>query len=112
MTVPRKRPLECPIEQCVGVLSGRWKTMILWQLLEAPQRYSALEAAIGGVPQRALTQALRELADDGVIMRRTDGWALTPLGEAMRPALLAMFDWGTRHIAERGTDAPDRLAMA
>ena len=101
MTVPRKRPLECPIEQCIAVVSGRWKAMILWRLFVEPQRYSALEALLPGVPQRGLSQALNELATDLVIAREGDVWALTRLGEAMRPALSAMFSWGSLHQAAR-----------
>lgn len=97
MTVPRKRPSDCPIEQSIGVLSGRWKAMILWRLFVEPQRYSALETLIPAVSQRALSQALSELAQDGVIQRGDDVWALTPLGEAMRPALSALFAWGSLH---------------
>lgn len=97
VTVPRKRPLECPIERTIGVLSGRWKAMILWRLFVEPQRYSRLEALIPGLSQRALSQALAELAEDGVIARQGDLWALTALGEAMRPALSALFAWGSLH---------------
>jgi DNA-binding HxlR family transcriptional regulator len=97
VTVPRKRPPDCPIENCIAVLSGRWKAMILWRLFIEPQRYSSIEALIPGISQRALSQALSELTQDGVIKREADLWALTPLGEAMRPALSAMFAWGSLH---------------
>ncbi|MBC7773743.1 MAG: helix-turn-helix transcriptional regulator [Pyrinomonadaceae bacterium] len=97
MTVPRKRPLECPIEQCIAVLSGRWKAMILWRLFVEPLNYTALHAQMTGLSQRALSQALLELAQDGIIARTDDVWALTPLGEAIRPALSAMFAWGSLH---------------
>jgi DNA-binding HxlR family transcriptional regulator len=106
MTVPRKQPPNCPIEQCIAVLSGRWKAMILWRLFVEPQRYSSLEALIPGIPQRALSQALSELAQDGVIKREVDIWALTPLGEAMRPALSAMFAWGSLHQSAQAVVAP------
>jgi DNA-binding HxlR family transcriptional regulator len=97
VTVPRKQPLDCPIEQCIAVLSGRWKAMILWRLFVEPRRYSAIEALIPGISQRALSQALSDLAQEGVISRENDLWALTALGEAMRPALSAMFAWGSLH---------------
>jgi len=97
VTVPRKRPSACPIEQCIAVVSGRWKAMILWRLFVEPRRYSVIEALIPGISQRALSQALSELAADGVICRSGDLWALTALGEAMRPALSAMFAWGSLH---------------
>jgi len=69
--------------------------MILWRLFIQPQRYSALSSLLPGVSQRALSQALAELAADQVIARDGELWALTPLGEAMRPALSAMFSWGS-----------------
>lgn len=114
MTVPRKRPLACPIEECISVVSGRWKAMILWRLFIEPQRYSALESLVPGISQRALSQALAELAADLVIVRHGEMWALTPLGEAMRPALSAMFSWGSFHqdaVAEGTASAPARLSV-
>lgn len=94
MTVKRKRPPECPIERFIAVISGRWKAMILWRLFVEPQRYSSLTAMVDGVSERALSQALAELAQDRIIRRDQNTWTLTPLGEAMRPALSAMFAWG------------------
>lgn len=80
--------------------------MILWRLFVEPQRYSMLERQLAGVSQRALSQALAELAADGLIARQDDAWALTRLGEAFRPALSAMFAWGSLHeSASRMTEA-------
>jgi DNA-binding HxlR family transcriptional regulator len=94
VTVPRKREPDCPIEKFIAVISGRWKAMILWRLLENPQRYSDLMTAIEKIPERALTNALAELREDGLVDRNDANWHLTPSGAAMRGALLAMYDWG------------------
>lgn len=112
MTVPRKTPPECPIERCISVLAGRWKAQIVWRLFVEPQRYSALERQIPQLSQRALSQALAELADDGVIAKRGDAWALTPLGEAMRPALAAMFAWGSLHGEASEPEAAPHIVRA
>lgn len=101
MTVPRKRNPECPIERTISVLAGRWKARIVWRLFVEPQRYSTLEREIPALSQRALSQALAELSKEGVILKQEEFWALTPLGEAMRPALAAMFAWGTLHREAR-----------
>jgi DNA-binding HxlR family transcriptional regulator len=77
--------------------------MILWHLFVEPLRYSTLEGRLAGVSQRALSQALAELAADRVIVRTADVWALTPLGEAMRPALTAML---ARAVATCSAVAP------
>jgi DNA-binding HxlR family transcriptional regulator len=97
MTVPRKRWPECPIERFIAVTSGRWKAMVLWRLIPTPLRYTELRASIGSVSERALSQALGELAADGVIVKQHDNWRLTEFGLAMSPALRAMFAWGEQH---------------
>lgn len=71
--------------------------MILWHLFERPRRYTDLARAIPAVTQRALTQALRELAHDGVVRREGERWAVTALGHELRPALAAMMAWGEAH---------------
>ena len=69
--------------------------MILWRLLIEPQRYSSLQKLVPSISQRVLSQALAELAEDGVISKTGDEWALTTIGEALRPALSAMLSWGS-----------------
>jgi DNA-binding HxlR family transcriptional regulator len=112
VTVSRKRPSECPVERFVSVVSGRWKVMILWRLFLEKRRYSVLAAEVPGVSQRALSQALAELCADGVIRRDGDGWMLTPLGEAMLPALSAMLSWGEMDRAARATAQSDPRRQA
>jgi len=73
--------------------------MVVWRLLEAPRRYRDLEALLDGVTQRVLTQALRELKEDGVILKSNGYWSLTESGENLATAMRGMFDWGTAHAA-------------
>jgi DNA-binding HxlR family transcriptional regulator len=94
MPISRKRWPDCPIERVLAVVSGRWKTMIVWRLLERPQRYAGLRDAIGDMSERVLTQALAELEEDGIVCREDGLWRLTPAGDALRPILEAMFAWG------------------
>jgi len=113
MPPPRKTPPACPIERCISVLAGRWKAMILWRLREGPWRYRDLADALRPqVTERALTQALRELAENGVVARDVNGWSLTPSGDALLPALNAMFVWGERDAALIRPTPPTASAAA
>lgn len=99
----RSRNPNCPVEITLDVISGRWKTVILYHLFDGTKRFSELRRAMSGVTQKMLTQQLRELEADGVVHRmvypqvppRVE-YSLTPLGVSLRPVVDAMCRWGTR----------------
>jgi DNA-binding HxlR family transcriptional regulator len=103
----------CPIEVSLRVIGGMWKIVIIRELSQGTRRYSQLHRALAGVTHKMLTQQLRELERDGVVVRtvypevppRVE-YSLTPLGRRVRPLLLAMKAWGEQVIArarEAGT---------
>lgn len=95
MTVPRKTLPECPIECCIAAISGRWKAMVIWHLLDQPLRYSELLRRIPELTERVLSQVLKELENDGIVKQlQQKDWHLTTLGKALEPSLRAMFEWG------------------
>jgi DNA-binding HxlR family transcriptional regulator len=57
------------IDATLSVLGGKWKMLILWQLLRRPCRFNELRRAITGVSQHMLTVQLRDLESQGVITR-------------------------------------------
>lgn len=104
MAIPRKQLSQCPIERCVSVLGGRWKTMILYQLVQQPRGFGELRRLLVDCPERVLTRQLRELERDCVIERRSLGgkppkveYALSPLGQGLRPVFDALWGWGESH---------------
>ncbi|UFP93932.1 winged helix-turn-helix transcriptional regulator [Gloeobacter morelensis] len=95
MTVPRKTLPQCPVECCIAAISGRWKAMIIWRLLERPLRYSEMSQRIPEMTERVLSQVLKELENDGIVERSSQkAWQLTALGQALKPSLNSMFTWG------------------
>ena len=91
----------CPATRTIGVIGGRWKLIILWRLLDRVQRYSDLQRSLPGVTPKMLTQQLRELEEDGIVHREVYRqvppkveYSLTPLGESLRPIILAIHEWG------------------
>lgn len=100
MPVSRKS-VSCHVEATLRVLGGRWKVLVLQQLLASPMRFNALHRALTGVSHRTLTKQLRELEADGIIRRKVHAqvpprvdYSLTRLGESLRPVLSSMERWG------------------
>ncbi len=94
-------PDRCPVEATLAVIGGRWKPLILYHLRERPRRFNELRRLIPKVTQRMLTQHLRELEADGVIVRDVREqvpphveYSFSVKGRSLLPLLDAMADWG------------------
>lgn len=109
-----KRLPGLPVERALGVLSGRWKAVVLHVLLDGPQRTCELEQRIVGISQKVLIEQLRALEEHGMVVRQARGgdnqgieYLLTPLGESLRAILASLIEWGSQHARELGET--DRL---
>jgi DNA-binding HxlR family transcriptional regulator len=97
----------CGLDATLRVIAGKWKPLILYFLLQGPNRYGELKRAVKGVSDKVLIQQLKELEADGVLLRtdykevppRVD-YALTPLGRGLAQALEPLCAWGTQNMAE------------
>jgi DNA-binding HxlR family transcriptional regulator len=102
-----KRLPGLPIERTLGVISGRWKAVIVHALLSGPKRNCELAKQIAGISQKVLVEQLRALEEHGLVHRQafTDeaprvDYALTPLGISLRPLISQMYEWGQHHARE------------
>ncbi|MBQ3477164.1 MAG: helix-turn-helix transcriptional regulator [Clostridia bacterium] len=92
---------DCPVATTVQIIGSKWKLLIMRNLLVRPWRFNALQKSLEGISQKVLTDSLRSMEADGIITRtvypevppRVE-YALSPLGETMRPILDAMEAWG------------------
>lgn len=91
-------------ERTLRVLSGRWKLVLLWPLLEGPKRLRDLEQLVPGASQKVLLDQLRELALHGLVSRSVEPgppvvvtYEATSLGRSVRPLVLELCAWGRRH---------------
>ena len=92
---------DCPVATTVQLIGSKWKLLILRNLLERPWRFNELKRSLDGISQKVLTDSLRSMEQDGLITRtvfpevppRVE-YALSDLGETMRPILDAMKGWG------------------
>ena len=98
---------DCPVATTVEMIGSKWKLLIMRNLLVRPWRFNELRKNLEGISQKVLTDSLRSMEEDGIITRtvfpevppRVE-YALSPLGESMRPILDAMQAWGMAYKAE------------
>jgi len=97
----------CKAELALRMIQGRWKLMILRELLDGVQRFSDLQRALPGVSQKVLTAQLRELEADGVVQRTVYAevpprveYNLSSLGLELIPVLEGLHAWGSRVQAQ------------
>ena len=87
-----------------GVLAGKWKGEILWQLVQRKHRFGELRQSIPGVTQHMLTTQLRDLEANGLVKRtvypevppRVE-YEITPSAQALKPVFDELFKWSQEH---------------
>ncbi len=99
---------ECGIAQALGVMGDWWTFLIVRVIAGGTTRFEALQRELG-VSRRALTERLTALVEHGVLVKRPYSkhpprfdYLLTPKGEGLLPVLIALQDWGTRHVMGDG----------
>lgn len=93
---------DCPVATTVSLIGSKWKLLIIRNLLNRPWRFNELQKDLEGISQKVLTDSLRSMESDGIITRtvfpevppRVE-YALSPLGESLRPIINSMAVWGT-----------------
>ena len=103
MVMKKKEELpDCPVATTVSLIGSKWKLLIMRNLLVRPWRFNELRKSLDGISQKVLTDSLRSMEEDGIITRtvypevppRVE-YALSGLGESMRPIITAMESFGT-----------------
>jgi DNA-binding HxlR family transcriptional regulator len=101
-----KKMVSCEVETTLQIIGGRWKVLIIRELLLGIRRFGELQRALPGITQKMLTQQLREMEQDGIVHRKVYAevppkveYSLTPLGESLQPILKAMHEWGAKRLS-------------
>jgi len=102
----------CPVVAALDVIGGKYKALILWHLVGGVLRFGELRKLIPQATQKMLTQQLRELEEDQLIIRTVYPvvppkveYRLSDFGKSMKPILDAMYNWGTEYLKSSGIDA-------
>ncbi len=92
---------DCPVATTLRLIGNKWKILIIQRLLDRPYRFNELCRSIDGLSEKVLTDNLKALERDGIITRtvypevpvRVE-YALSPVGNSMRPIIASMQEWG------------------
>jgi DNA-binding HxlR family transcriptional regulator len=96
-------------------LAGKWAALIMRTLSRGERRYSEIRAVIEGISEKMLAQTLRDLENDGLVLRTSFPvvpphvvYNLTPLGEECARHVATLVGWIEDHVIDfqtaRGTD--------
>ncbi|MGR3205642.1 winged helix-turn-helix transcriptional regulator [Bacillus glycinifermentans] len=108
----------CPVEATIDIIGGKWKSVILFHLIDGKKRFNELRRLIPKVTQRMLTLQLRELERDGIVHREIYKqvppkveYRLTEFGQTLIPIINQMMSWGVSH-ADKIEEARKQSAAA
>lgn len=96
---------QCPVEATIRLIGGKYKAVILWHLIDKTLRFGELRNLVPSATPKMLTQQLRELESDGLILRTVYPvvppkveYSLTDFGKSIIPILDVMCKWGTEYL--------------
>lgn len=108
---------DCPSRVLFDQIADKWSMMVLTVLGRGPTRFNAIKRQLEGVTQKALTQCLRKLERNGLILRRVVPvspvaveYEITPLGRTLVGPFGALYAWTLEKLpeVEKAREAFDR----
>ncbi|HEV8082204.1 MAG TPA: helix-turn-helix domain-containing protein [Chitinophagaceae bacterium] len=101
------RTAYCPVDFAFQRIGGKYKGRILWFLKDGVLRYGELKRIVEGISPKMLTQALKELEEDKLIMRKVYfevppkvEYSLTDTGMDLIPSIDLLRIWGTKGMSD------------
>ncbi|SHF40436.1 transcriptional regulator, HxlR family [Flavobacterium fontis] len=110
VTIPstKEKTNLCPVSAVLELIGGKWKPIILYCLRTETRRFGEIAARIPSLSRKVLTDQLKELEQDQLIIRvqyneippRVE-YSLSPRGKSLAPLLEAMEKWGNEHVLQK-----------
>ena len=95
----------CPTRLVLDHIADKWASLILWRISDGPVRFNELRRKVEGISTKVLSQALKQLERDGLILRRafatvpvTVEYSITPLGNTLAEKLATVTQWAEHNI--------------
>ncbi|MCL2033059.1 MAG: helix-turn-helix transcriptional regulator [Methanomassiliicoccaceae archaeon] len=103
---PRGPRIDCAVDAAMAVIGGKWKATILCKLhMKGPLRFNQLLKELEAVSPRILTKQLREMEDDGLVVRTVKAevpvcveYSISERGRTLVPALRILAAWGNENM--------------
>lgn len=114
MVTFRDKTYRCPVELTIHLIGGKWKAILIWELSKNTIRFNELVRLFPDVTRKMLTQQLKEMEHDGLILRKEYNqvppkveYSLTDFGRSFMPIILTMDQWGRDYLAEYKEEASE-----
>ncbi|XMO86228.1 helix-turn-helix domain-containing protein [Algibacter sp. AS12] len=99
----------CCASLTMGIIGGKWKTVILFHLIDGTLRYNELRKEMPTVTERTLSLQLKTLEEDGIVKRKVYTskpplkveYSLTDFGKTLIPLIKSIADWGVYVVTEK-----------
>ncbi len=94
----------CPVAKASEVIAERWTPLVLREMITGCNRFNDIHRGVPLMSKSLLSKRLRELEHAGIIVRKeipgesVNGYFLTESGEALRPIIIAIGEWGQRYV--------------
>lgn len=109
--MPPRKPVNvepCPVARSVDLIGDRWSLLVVRDAFDGMRRFGDFQRSLG-IARNILSDRLRKLVDAGILEMQdaSDGTAyqeyvLTPQGENLFPVVVALRQWGEKHLFEPG----------
>ncbi|MFD9704528.1 winged helix-turn-helix transcriptional regulator [Lentzea sp. NPDC059081] len=97
----------CGLARALELVGERWALLIVRDLTIRPRRYTDLQEGLRGIPTNVLSTRLKELEQAGIVERQVAPapargvvYALTEVGQALEPSLIALGRWGSSQLGD------------
>lgn len=113
MNLEKVKGYHCPVEAAMDMVGGKYKALIVFELMHGTKRYFEIQRAIPQATPRMLSKQLKEMEEDGLINRvlypvvppKTE-YSLTEIGKTLVPIVDSLCQWGTAYFHLAGVPVP------
>lgn len=102
-----ENPSDCPLTTAINSIGGKWKLIIIYTLTPGPLRFGKLYQFMPKISKKVLVQQLKELEQDGLIIRTRYAeipprvvYELSAKAKALEPAMAALSEWSETYLCE------------
>ena len=99
--------ITCPIARTAEIISGKWTLLIIRDLASGVKRFNQLERSLHGISPKTLSERLRSLEEEGIIIRQTFAevpprveYSLTEKGHDLVGVIESMRGFGNRWLCD------------
>lgn len=100
-----KKDFICPLEATMDLLGGKWRTLILWHLMQEKLRFSQIQKIVLGISKKVLSEHLKVLENEGLITRYvyptippSVEYEITDKGKTLAKILEDLEAWGRENL--------------